>query len=171
MIELQPITQREAFAFIRAHHRHLKPPRGWLFGVAANDGEKVIGVAVVGRPESRMLQNGYTAEVTRLCTDGTPHVPSLLYGACWRAARALGYQRLITYTLKSESGNSVKATGWKDLGLTKKGGDWNRPSRPRVNTHPTEQKRLWEAQPGGPNEFVDGPPWRRAPLKTEEVQR
>lgn len=98
---LQPITQREAFAFISEHHRHHDEPEGWLFGLAVNDGERVVGVAVIGRPVARMLQNGFTAEVTRVCTveglpkvlghDGNEHaapVASMLYAAAWRAARA-----------------------------------------------------------------------------------
>jgi len=143
MISLQPITYREACVFVAEHHRHHRPPQGWLFGVAANNGEAVIGVAMVGRPVARMLQDGYTAEVTRLCTDGTPHVASKLLAASWRAARAMGYRRLITYTLASEDGTSIRAAGWKEVGRSG-GGSWNTPSRPRVDTHPTEQKTLWE---------------------------
>jgi hypothetical protein len=141
---VQPITFKEACAFIRKHHRHHKPPTGWMFGCAVNDGEKVVGVATVGRPVARMLQDGYTLEVNRLCTDGTPHVASKLYAACWRAAKALGYRRLITYTLASESGTSLRAAGWREVYRTK-GGSWDTQSRPRVDTHPTEQKTLWEA--------------------------
>jgi hypothetical protein len=153
---LQPITQREAFAFIAEHHRHHDEPEGWLFGVAVNDGERVVGVAVVGRPVARMLQNGFTAEVTRVCivedleavTDrrGNEHaapVASMLYSSAWRAARALGYRRLITYTLESESGTSIKAAGWREVGKAG-GGQWTRPSRPRVETRNPEQKTLWE---------------------------
>lgn len=144
MLSLQPITYREACDFIRAHHRHHAPPQGWLFGVAVNDGEKVVGVATVGRPVARRFDNGFTAEVTRLCTDGTPHVASKLYAAARRAAFALGYKRVITYTLASESGISIKAAGWKEIGRAG-GGSWNVPSRPRVDKAPTEQKTLWEA--------------------------
>lgn len=153
---LQPITQREAFAFIAAHHRHHDEPEGWIFGVAVNDGERVVGVAVVGRPVARMLQNGFTAEVTRVCIvedlakvadhTGDEHaapVASMLYSAAWRAARALGYRRLITYTLATESGASIKAAGWKEIGKAG-GGQWTRPSRPRVETRNAGQKTLWE---------------------------
>lgn len=144
MLALQPITYREACEFIRVHHRHHKPPQGWLFGVAVNDGQKVVGVATIGRPVFRMFDNGWTAEVTRLCTDGTPHVASKLYAASRRAAFALGYRRLVTYTLASESGISIRAAGWKEVGRAG-GGKWGRLSRPRVDEHPTEQKTLWEA--------------------------
>lgn len=143
-LALQPITYREACAFIARHHRHHRPPQGWMFGVAVNDGTSVVGVAMVGRPVARMLQDGWTLEVTRCCTDRTPHVASKLYAACWRAAKALGYRRLITYTLASESGASVRAAGWREIGAAG-GGSWSRLSRPRVDVHPLEQKTLWEA--------------------------
>lgn len=143
-LAVQPITFAEACAFVRRHHRHHEPPRGWLFGCAVNDGADVVGVAMVGRPVARMLQDGYTAEVIRLCTDGTPHVASMLYGACWRAAKALGYRRLITYILADEPGTSLRAAGWRLIG-ERGGGSWSREGRPRVDKHPLGQKVLWEA--------------------------
>lgn len=142
-LHLQPITQAEAAAFIRRHHRHHDPPLGWKLGLAVNDGEKVVGVITVGRPVARMLDDGYTAEVTRCCTDGTKHAASKLYAAAWRAARAMGYRRLITYTLVEEPGTSLVAAGWKPLYQTT-GGSWSRDNRPRVDHHPLGQKTLWE---------------------------
>lgn len=142
-LELQPITFPEACEFIGRHHSHHLPPQGWKFGIAVNDGEKVVGVATVGRPVSRMLDDGWTLELTRCCTDGTKHAASMLYGAAWRAAKALGYKRLITYTLKDEAGTSLKAAGWKAIYETA-GGQWTRESRPRVDKHPTCQKVMWE---------------------------
>jgi len=144
-IELQPITWEEACGFIALHHRHHLPPQGWKFGIAVNDGQRVVGVVTVGRPVARRLDDGYTLEVTRNCTDGTPHVASMLYAAAWRAAKALGYKRLITYTLSSETGTSVKAAGWRVVGAAG-GGSWNVPSRPRVDKAPTMLKTLWEAE-------------------------
>lgn len=148
MLVLQPISFRNACAFIREHHRHHKPPQGWLFGCAVENGEKVIGVVMVGRPVARMRQDGYTAEVTRLCTAGTDaerkNAASMLYAAAWRAARALGYKRLGTYILKSELGTSLKAAGWREIGATG-GGSWHRENRPRDDKAPLEQKTLWEA--------------------------
>lgn len=144
MLDLQPISWKEAVAFIREHHRHHEPPQGWKFGIGVNDGENVVGIIVVGRPVARMLDDGYTAEVTRCCTDGTPHSASKLYGAAWRAARAMGYRRLVTYTLAEEAGTSLRAAGWKVIGETR-GGTWDRRGRPRVDTHPIGQKTLWEA--------------------------
>ena len=144
MLSLQPITYPEACGFIDKHHRHHLPPQGWKWGIAANDGEKVVGVVTVGRPVSRHMDNGWTLEVTRLCTDGTRNACSMLYSAAWRAAKALGYRRLITYILESESGTSLKASGWKELRKTS-GGSWNCKGRPRVQKAPTCQKTLWEA--------------------------
>lgn len=145
-LSLQPVTLREANAFIRKHHSHHIPPQGWKWGVAVSDGEKVVGVATVGRPVSRVIQarEPYTLEVTRCCTDGTPHVASMLYGACWRAAKAKGYKRLITYTLKDETGTSLAAAGWRVLYETA-GGSWERAGRTSVDKHPLGQKMLWEA--------------------------
>lgn len=97
-LSLQPITYAEACEFIRVHHRHHLPPQGWKFGIAVNDGDQVVGVVTVGRPVSRALDDGWTLEVTRCCTDGTRNAPSMLYGAARHAAKALGYKRLITYT-------------------------------------------------------------------------
>lgn len=143
-LTLQPISITEAQVFVGRHHRHHEAPTGGLFAVAVSDGETVRGVAIIGRPVARMLQDGWTAEVTRVCTLGDKNAPSMLYGAAWRAARALGYRRLITYTLKSEPGTSLIASGWKLVGAAG-GGSWSRKNRPRVDTHPTEQKQLWEA--------------------------
>jgi hypothetical protein len=143
-LTLQPITYPEACAFVAAHHRHHLPPQGWKFGIAVNDGQKVVGVITVGRPVARMLDDGWTLEVTRCCTDGTHNAPSMLYGAAKRAAFALGYKRLITYTLQTEPGTSLKAAGWRVIGAAG-GGSWSCPSRPRVDKHSTEVKTLWEA--------------------------
>ena len=85
-----------------------------------------------------------TAEVTRVAVlDDQPNACSMLYGAAWRACRAMGYRRLITYTLVSEAGTSVRAAGWREVGK-RGGGSWDTPSRPRVDKHPLEQKVLWE---------------------------
>ena len=145
-MDLQPITIKEAKRFVDLHHRHHKAPQGGKFAIGLTDNEKVIGVAIVGRPVARMLDSGYTAEVTRLCVlEGYYNACSMLYSACWRAARAMGYKRLITYILKSESGKSLEASGYKLVGEAG-GGTWNREDRPRVDTHPLEQKKLFEVK-------------------------
>jgi hypothetical protein len=144
MISLAPINLDEANAFVSMHHRHHRPVPGAKFCIAVTDGEKVCGVAIVGRPVARHLDNGSTLEVNRCCTDGTRNACSMLYGAAWRAAKALGYLKLITYTLQDEGGASLRASGWKLIG-ERGGGTWNRNDRPRVDTHPLQKKLLWEA--------------------------
>jgi hypothetical protein len=143
-LELQPIDFKEATVFVQRYHRHHNPSIGWKFGIAVNDGEKVVGVVMVGRPVARHLDDGVTLELTRCCTDGTKNAASMLYGAAWRAAKAMGYKRLITYTLKEEPGTSLVAAGWTAR-YTTAGRSWSCPSRPRVDTHPLGQKTLWEA--------------------------
>lgn len=143
-LSLQPISIGEAQTFVGRHHRHHKAPQGALFAVACSAAEQVVAVATIGRPVARMLQDGWTAEVTRLCAlEGHPNACSMLYAAAWRACRALGYRRLITYVLASERGVSVAAAGWREVGKAG-GGTWLRPSRPTVDRHPLEQKVLWE---------------------------
>lgn len=162
-LSIIPINFAEACAFVAQHHRHHKPPQGHKFSIAvaqrhdigsATPGgagygmaaDVIHGVAIVGRPVARGLDNGWTLEVTRLATDGTKNACSALYAAAWRAARAMGYQRLVTYTLPAEGGASLRAAGWKTVHTTK-GGNWNTPARPRVDTaeHLKVQKQLWQA--------------------------
>lgn len=138
------MSYREAVRFIAAHHRHRRPPRGYLFAIGLSEGEKVVGCAVVGRPIARLLDDSWTAEVTRLCTDGTKNACSMLYSASWRAVRAMGYRRLVTYTLASESGASLRAAGWKVVAQTD-GHSWTRSKRPRVDLYPLQAKLRWEA--------------------------
>lgn len=135
-LRVSPVTLAEANEFVARHHRHHGPTVGHIFSVAVSDDDEIHGVAIVGRPVARALQDGYTAEVNRVATDGTRNACSMLYATCWRAARALGYQRLITYTLASEQGTSLRAAGWRIVGQTD-GRSWNAPGRPRVDWHPT----------------------------------
>jgi hypothetical protein len=139
-----PITLAAANAFVAQHHRHHPPVVGHKFSIGFADGTSLRGVVIVGRPVARHLDNGQTLEVTRCCTDGVPNGCSRLYGAAWRAAKALGFTRLITYTLEEESGVSLKASGWRLVGK-RGGGRWTRPRRLRVDNHPTQTKFLWEA--------------------------
>lgn len=144
MLELQPITYKEAQRFIKRYHRHFPSFKFWKFGVGVNDGERVVGVAVAMRPSSRHLDDGWTIEVTRVCTDGTRNAPSMLYGAMCRASFALGYQRVITYTLATENGGSLRAAGFREVHTTR-GQSWNRKTRPRVDgPHSAKSKTLWE---------------------------
>ena len=146
-VELQivPLTLADANAFVARHHRHHGRVVGHKFSVGAvtPDGT-VVGAAIVGRPVARHLDNGWTLEVPRLCTDGMVNAASCLYGACRRATFALGYRRLVTYTLRSEAGGSLRAAGWRVIGEVT-GRSWSCPSRPRVDKHPLVDKLLWEA--------------------------
>lgn len=145
-LTIVPITFKESYAFVKQHHRHHAPSKGHKFSLAvADEAGEVRGVAMVGQPIARRLMDGWTLEVTRVATDGCSNACSALYGAAWRATRALGYRRLITYTLDTEPGTSLRAAGWKCIG--KAGGvSWNMPSRPRVDTHPLQGKLRWEAE-------------------------
>ena len=111
-LEIRPISFPDAKEFVRENHRHNKPPVGHKFSIGCYSGEKLVGVAMVGRPISRYLDDGLTLEVNRCCTDGTKNACSMLYGAAWRAAKALGYKRIFTYTRQSECGASLRASGW-----------------------------------------------------------
>ena len=145
-LSVVPLTLEEANALVEAMHRHHAPCIGHKFSIGAADGERIVGAAIVGRPVSRHLDDGWTLEVNRCVTDGSRNACSLLYGAAWRAAKALGYRRLITYTLPEEGGASLRGAGWQCVGL-RGGGNWNAPSRPRVDTVAMlrGQKLLWEA--------------------------
>lgn len=149
-MQVIPMTLAEANAFVAQHHRHRGPVVGAKFCIAvARELEpgpvvdEVVGVVIVGRPVARPLDDGWTLEVNRLCTDGTKNACSMLYAAAWRATRALGYARLVTYTLASESGASLRAAGWRVVGEVK-GRSWDTPSRPRVDTSPQQDKLRWE---------------------------
>lgn len=146
-LHLVPIDWQTARGFCKDWHRHHPtPPPGHKFcvGVAADD--VLVGVAIVGRPVSRMIQDGMTLEVNRTVTDGHPNSNSMLYGACARAAFALGYTRLITYTQEGESGASLRAAGWRVVAERPPTKGWDRPSRPREG-HGVDNipRTLWEA--------------------------
>ena len=149
-LQVTPCTIAEAQAFVDHHHRHHKAPRGALFAVAVssipkwNAAPEVRGVAIVGRPVARGMQDGWTVEITRCCTDGARNACSMLYRAAWRAARALGYSRVITYTLSTEPGESLRGAGFKVVGEVR-GRSWSCQARPRVDKTPAQNKLRWEA--------------------------
>ena len=145
MIELVPINFDEAQEFVRKFHRHHKPSIGHKYSIAAAIDGNIVGVVIVGRPVARRLDNGFTLEVTRLCTTVEKNVCSFLYAAAWRVAKNLGYRRLITYILKLEPGTSLAAAGWKALYETP-GKSWSVPSRPRVDKHSLQTRILYEAK-------------------------
>jgi hypothetical protein len=133
----------EANAFVEQHHRHHKPVIGHVFSIGASHEGRIVGIAIIGRPVARMRDDGVTAEVTRLATDGTKNACSFLYGASARAAFALGFKRIGTYILAAEPGTSLAAAGWRMIGETP-GRSWSVPSRPRVDKHPLQVKMLFE---------------------------
>ena len=144
-LEVVPMTLKVAYAFVEQHHRHHGPVVGHKFSIGASDGDKIVGVAIVGRPVARYLDDGWTLEVNRLATDGTRNACSILYAAAWRAARAMGYRKLITYILDTEPGTSLKAAGWKCVGQA--GGlRWTGQRRPQVDLYPAQMKLRFEKE-------------------------
>ena len=139
VLEIVPMTLREANAFVEQKHRHHGKVVGHKFSIGASNGKEIVGVAIVGRPVGRYLDDGCTLEVNRVCTDGSRNACSMLYAAAWRATRAMGYKRLITYILDTEPGTSLKAAGWKCVGQA--GGlRWTGKRRPQVDLYPAQMK-------------------------------
>jgi hypothetical protein len=146
-LRLAPASLANANAFVGALHRHHKPVRGHKFSLAAWFGNDLVGVAIVGRPVSRVLDDGTRLEVTRLCTDGTHNACSFLYGAVARAAWALGYDRVGTYIRVDEPGTSLRAAGWRVAGVTE-GRSWSCPSRPREDKTEVISRTRYEVARG-----------------------
>ena len=148
-ITIIPCTLTEAAEFVRNFHRHNKPPQGGLFACGASDGAQLVGVGIVGRPVSRHMQDGQTAEVTRCCVvDNAPlGTCSALYAALWRAAKALGWRRLITYTLQTESGASLRGAAWKIIAEREASNPARWQSRPGREWQPVvgQAKLVWSA--------------------------
>jgi hypothetical protein len=144
-LQLVPVTFADAAGFVAMWHRHNVPPVGHKFSIGIADDEKLVGVAIVGRPVARHYDDGRTLEVNRTCTDGTRNANSMLYGAAQRAVFALGYRRLITYTQADESGSSLRAAGWKVIASRPPRRGWSAPSRPREDIGSAGIARtLWE---------------------------
>lgn len=148
-----PCDMAAARDFVARIHRHLSPPLAGKFAVAVADQDGAIrGVAIAGRPVSRVLDDGRTLEVTRVATDGCPNACSVLYGAIRRAAWSLGYQRVYTYTLPVEGGASLRAAGFSLSQQKSGGGEWDRPSRPARPAENSEIKTRWIAERSAPGE-------------------
>lgn len=142
-LELVPCPLRRAKAYVGDWHRtHKKTGKGHMWSLAVALDGFVVGVAIVGRPVAHRLQDGFTCEVLRCCTDGTRNACSILYSAAARTARDKGYRRIITYTLAAEPGTSLVASGWTRMYRTK-GGHWDRPSRPREPSENAGPKHMW----------------------------
>ncbi|MGV9401656.1 XF1762 family protein [Streptomyces sp. NPDC003667] len=146
-LHLVPVRSRQAKDFVRTWHRHHPPPAGQIFAVGAADETGILrAVAIVGRPVARHLDDGAALEVTRTASDGTRNVNSLLYGASWRAAKALGYRRLITFTQEGESGASLRGAGCHLIASRPPRAGWHTPSRPRASHGNDHVARfLWQA--------------------------
>lgn len=163
-----PVKWQDARGFVREWHRHHKPPTGHVFSTGVASDGVLVGIATVGRPSARWFDDGLTLEVTRTATDGTKNANSMLYAACWDAAKGLGYQRLITYTQAArpeliacwlvavlwgwahphpaESGASLRAAGWRVVAERKARRGWDTPSRRRdSNGNDGIPRTLWEA--------------------------
>lgn len=143
MLTLTPVSLAEANAFVAEYHRHHKPTVGHKFSIGCSEDGRLVGVAIVGRPVSRYLDDGETLEVNRLCTTGEKNACSMLYAASARAARAMGYKKIITYTLDTESGASLRAAGWSCAGLA--GGKcWTGRRKPKTEQYPAQMKLRYE---------------------------
>jgi hypothetical protein len=149
-MKIIPLSFAQACEFVGSHHRHHRRPQGHKYSIGLKIDNSLVGVAIVGRPVARALDDGLTCEVTRLCTDGTPNAASKLYGAARRIAIAMGYEKVLTYTLASEPGTSLIAAGWRSDGMSA-GGSWTRPCRSREDKHPLTAKRRWIAPIEAPN--------------------
>lgn len=145
MLRLEPATLAKANEFVSKFHRHHGKCTGHRFSLACYRGDVLVGIAIVGRPVARMINQQLVCEVNRLCTDGSKNVCSFLYSACARVAREMGFSKIITYILESESGDSLRASGWICDGPAG-GGNWNVPSRPRMTNSPTGLKNRWSKE-------------------------
>ena len=141
-----PLTLAQANAFVAEFHRHHKPVVGHRFSIAAYKGKVLVGVVIVGRPVARLTDQNRVAEVTRLATDGTRNACSFLYATAARAADAMGFDWIQTFTLPEEGGASLRAAGWECLGEAG-GGSWNkggaRSHKNRREDQPQQVKHKW----------------------------
>lgn len=146
-LQLVPISQKVAKDAVRRWHRHNSAPVAMIVCVGvANDDGKLVAVGVGSIPSARAFNDGRTLEVTRVASDGTPNACSMLYGALTRAAFALGYRRVITYTRADEPGTSLRAAGWHVVAERPVRKGWNMPSRPRDDRlYDQVARTLWEA--------------------------
>lgn len=143
-----PLTLKAARLYVGQLHRHHRPPQGGLFAIGAESDGALVGCVIVGRPVAPALNDGFTAEVTRLTTDGSRNACSLLYGAAWRAAKAMGYRRMVTYIRADEPGTSLRASGWIATAEVR-GGKWDHNAQkwlPSLYTPTTEivERVRWE---------------------------
>ncbi len=144
---VSPATLEDGQRLVQCFHRHHGRVAGHKFTLVAHTANNLrvaeCGVAIVGRPVSRHLDDGHTLEITRLAVqNGTPNAASKLLAAAAREARRRGYRKIITYTLASEPGSSLRAAGFVPE-YRSRGGSWDSPSRQRTDKHPTGPKIRW----------------------------
>jgi hypothetical protein len=153
-LRLAALSLAQANEHVAAWHRHNNPVVQSVFRVGVSDDNGVLhAVAIVESPKARGNMDGDTLEITRLASDGTPNACSMLYGACARAAFALGYRRVVTYIQADEPGSSVRAAGFRIVAERPARRGWDTPTRPRDNTrYRSVQRQLWEIEvaPGQP---------------------
>jgi hypothetical protein len=146
-LRIVPVTRDQVVEFIEAWHRHHQPPQGYKFALGVARADVLVGVATAGRPVARAFDDGLTLEVTRVATDGTAHACSALYGACWRAGKAMGYRRILTYTQEGESGASLRAAGWLNVAQRAARSGWDTSTRRRDNgLYGSVGRLLWLAE-------------------------
>lgn len=147
LLTIKPVSLQESNEFIEQYHNTHKRIYGFKFGVGiVNEDNKLIGVATAGRPVSRHLDDGYTIEITRVCTNHSEkNMSSRLIGALSRASKALGYKKIISYTLVEEEGISFKASNFSPVHTTK-AETWNRDKRKRIDKAPIGKKIRWEKE-------------------------
>tara|TARA_R100001126_G_scaffold80814_1_gene49259 strand:+ start:102 stop:560 length:459 start_codon:yes stop_codon:yes gene_type:complete len=150
-LQVIPISIREANKFVTNFHRHNKPVHGAKFVIGVSYDDKLVGVGILGRPVARRLDDGFTAEVVRSCVhpDAPKNTNSFIYGRLWRIWQQMGGARIVTYTLKSESGSSLLGAGYKITGETggwKEGKGWT--TRPGRDWQPVtgQMKLRWEKE-------------------------
>ena len=146
-LSVRPVSLRQAAEFVQEHHRHHDAPQGglWALALLRGDPEQLVGVAIAGRPVSRVLQRQGACEIIRVCV--LPEIPngcSKLIARVRRVAQAMGYVKCVSYTLAEEDGASLRGAGFEAKGRTK-GGSWDRNKRKRTDKHPTGPKTRWEA--------------------------
>lgn len=142
-LRVRPLTIAQLNKIIEEHHRHHKKVQGHRFSLGCYDDDRLVGACSVGRPVARMCDPWLTAEVTRLVTDGTKNACSIMYAACARACKAMGFTKIQTYILETELGTSLRASGWHYADTTS-GGHWNHTKGPRRSDQPECPKQRWE---------------------------
>ena len=150
--EIVPLTLAQARRYVADHHRHNEPPIGHRFSIGLERDGTLVGVVIAGHPIARLADDGRTLELVRLTTEGDRNACSRLYSAACRAAEAMGYRRVITYTLEDELGSSLRASGFAEDGLTGGDAEWARPNQPKRRRQGSALMTLWgeRKMPTGP---------------------